>query len=504
MTDDDGTSITASGCITTLAGDASMTCDTNFATSSTATDDDPTSAPTTSSSSSTCGHVPSLCLSKEVSWAVSTGITDSPQYYPSFKSMTGVELASATDEDMILYWFCVDANPNNNCGGLQIPCGRTCGTWTDETTDDDTDGNSDTGYSGSAQLTYYNSYAECCPSNPNYDSTASTDECDNYSACDYSGSFWAIGQKSFEFVQSNNLVAFYDANDPNGDNFLSKYGEKKITITKGDITCVATIVDSCKDSDCNGCCTTNAYANGGSGYLVDVEYYTAQRCFGVANTYGSVDFVIGDVVTEAPTTETSAPTIDDSASTPAPIASIDNGETVTITNKDGINEWWYAVIINGGNDANIASVEMKASNMNEWETGAKDWNYWFFNDDAYRPYSPPFSFRITNIDGDVITSSNVISSFNEADSGEMRASFNDDDDVENDEGGDGSLGWPEWFGIIVCALLIPAIIVAIVCVVKAMRSKTTVEFDDDVDEPQKQAITTAAEEEIEIEVSLVK
>merc|ERR1711879_786653 len=49
-----------------------------------------------------------------------------PEYYPNFQDVTGVELTSATTEDMALYWHCTDTNPNGNCGGLQIPCGRSC------------------------------------------------------------------------------------------------------------------------------------------------------------------------------------------------------------------------------------------------------------------------------------------------------------------------------------------------------------------------------------------
>lgn len=46
--------------------------------------------------------------------------------------------------------------------------------------------------SGVAQFTTYTSYASCCPDNENYDPNADTEECDKYSACDYSGEFEAI------------------------------------------------------------------------------------------------------------------------------------------------------------------------------------------------------------------------------------------------------------------------------------------------------------------------
>jgi hypothetical protein len=36
---------------------------------------------------------------------------------------------------------------------------------------------------GTASFTYYNSYAKCCPKNPNYDPKADKSECEDYSAC---------------------------------------------------------------------------------------------------------------------------------------------------------------------------------------------------------------------------------------------------------------------------------------------------------------------------------
>ena len=64
--------------------------------------------------------------------------------------------------------------------------------------------------SGYASFTYYDSYPKCCPDNPNYDPKASKEECDDYSGCKYSGDFAAIGHKSFDYVKSHDLVAFYD------------------------------------------------------------------------------------------------------------------------------------------------------------------------------------------------------------------------------------------------------------------------------------------------------
>jgi hypothetical protein len=78
------------------------------------------------------------------------------------------------------------------------------------------------------------------------------------------------------------MISFYDNSDPNGENFYSRWGNKEITITG---TCngvtktfTALIADTCGNSDCDGCCSTNADPT--TGYLIDMEYNTAIRHFG--------------------------------------------------------------------------------------------------------------------------------------------------------------------------------------------------------------------------------
>eukprot|EP01084_Bolivina_argentea_P081442 147470_1 len=144
--------------------------------------------------------------------------------------------------------------------------------------------------SGTASFTTYTSYAACCKNNPNYDPTADTTECDDYSACDYSGQFSVLGNLSFTYVKLHNLIAFYDSSDPNGEKFDNTYGGKTIRLTKGDITFEAIIADTCGDFDCDGCCTKNAKP---SGYLVDMEYWTVINNFGsIDNADGEINFVI--------------------------------------------------------------------------------------------------------------------------------------------------------------------------------------------------------------------
>jgi hypothetical protein len=136
--------------------------------------------------------------------------------------------------------------------------------------------------SSSGSWTYYNAYPKCCPNQANYDPTYPTTECQYYNGCAHPGSFAAIGQRSLDFVQSTDIIAFYDNSDPTGANFQKKWGNKYITITG---TCngitktfTALIADTCGNADCNNCCATNS--NPTTGYLIDMEYYTAMRQFG--------------------------------------------------------------------------------------------------------------------------------------------------------------------------------------------------------------------------------
>jgi hypothetical protein len=127
-----------------------------------------------------------------------------------------------------------------------------------------------------ASWTHYISYAPCCEDSPNYDPSADTTECDLYSACDYTGQFAYGGQKPFNWVQSNNIVAFFSTYNDN-----TSFGNKRIRVSAAGKTVEALVLDTCADSDCDGCCTGNANP---SGYLVDMEYWTVVNNFGDIST----------------------------------------------------------------------------------------------------------------------------------------------------------------------------------------------------------------------------
>jgi hypothetical protein len=132
----------------------------------------------------------------------------------------------------------------------------------------------------SATWTYYQSYPACCPGNPNYDPSAPTDECDDYSGCDYSGDFYYSGHKSFDWVQSNNIIAFFSTH---GDNF--QFGGRTMRLSAKGQSFEVVVADTCGDDDCDNCCTNNAQP---TGYLVDMEYFTVKNNFG-----GEPDDVFG-------------------------------------------------------------------------------------------------------------------------------------------------------------------------------------------------------------------
>jgi hypothetical protein len=124
-----------------------------------------------------------------------------------------------------------------------------------------------------ASWTSYTSYAACCEDGENYDPTADTTECEFYNACAYKGDFAYIEHQTYDEVKNKNLVAFFSTH---GDN--SNYGNKQIRVLlPSGQTVDALVADTCGDSDCDGCCTSNAQP---SGYLVDMEYWTVVKNFG--------------------------------------------------------------------------------------------------------------------------------------------------------------------------------------------------------------------------------
>ncbi len=109
-----------------------------------------------------------------------------------------------------------------------------------------------------ANKTNYESYPD--PGSP---------ECIEFNGCTWAGQFAACENTMPErWVMAHDIVAVF----PLGDLAMHR-----LCLRSGDTTLVATVIDTCADRDCDGCCTENL---GDAEALVDVEKYTNER-FGV-------------------------------------------------------------------------------------------------------------------------------------------------------------------------------------------------------------------------------
>lgn len=107
-----------------------------------------------------------------------------------------------------------------------------------------------------ARKTWYTSYPD-----PN------SEECVEYNGCMWAGMFSACNDKKPEsWVMAHNIVAAF----PDYDTLQLH----DLCLKSGDKTIVVTVLDTCADSDCSGCCTQNQADND---QLIDLESYTNER-----------------------------------------------------------------------------------------------------------------------------------------------------------------------------------------------------------------------------------
>jgi hypothetical protein len=93
-----------------------------------------------------------------------------------------------------------------------------------------------------------------------------SEECIEFNGCEYLGEFsFCDGKKSEDWVSEHSIVAVFPADGLEGHDLCLK---------KGDKTIVVTVLDTCGDSDCDGCCTEN---RGDADALIDLEKYTNER-----------------------------------------------------------------------------------------------------------------------------------------------------------------------------------------------------------------------------------
>ncbi len=109
-----------------------------------------------------------------------------------------------------------------------------------------------------------------------------SEECEDFGGCDWAGYFAFVdGQQSEDWVRTHNIAAVH-ADD------ADTYALRTLRLRDGDKQIDVTVYDMCSDSDCDGCCTRNRAE---TGFLIDIEYYTAQR-FGT--WHGTIDWTCLD------------------------------------------------------------------------------------------------------------------------------------------------------------------------------------------------------------------
>jgi hypothetical protein len=108
----------------------------------------------------------------------------------------------------------------------------------------------------SARKTWYTSYPD-----------PGSEECIEFNGCMWSGLFAACDDKKTEdWVSKHNIVAAFPG--------FAQLELHDLCLKSGDKTIVVTVLDTCADEDCSGCCTQNQADNDA---LIDLEKYTNER-----------------------------------------------------------------------------------------------------------------------------------------------------------------------------------------------------------------------------------
>lgn len=90
----------------------------------------------------------------------------------------------------------------------------------------------------------------------------------------------------------------------------------------------------------------------------------------------------------------------------------DEPGNVQLVNKDGINAWWYAVFVMDHRHG-ISSLEIHDTDSTVWVAGTRQaYNAWVVEDAG--GFDLPLSVRLTDVLGNIIESSDVVSNFDGA------------------------------------------------------------------------------------------
>lgn len=123
---------------------------------------------------------------------------------------------------------------------------------------------------------------------PQYCERDETSECKDYSGCKWMGLMTACGDENkipVDYLKTNYVVAFISkaqsklkTRDQRIKFWQKHYGEQNIEITLSykneSLTFNAIILDTCDDTDCDGCCSKNM---GDEDALIDIEFESLNR-----------------------------------------------------------------------------------------------------------------------------------------------------------------------------------------------------------------------------------
>lgn len=100
-----------------------------------------------------------------------------------------------------------------------------------------------------------------------------SEECIDYNGCFWEGQFTACeGKLEEKWVAATDIAAVFP--------HFKELAHHELCIRHGDKVMIVNVIDSCGDSDCDGCCTEN---KGDADALIDLESYTNAR-WGLADS----------------------------------------------------------------------------------------------------------------------------------------------------------------------------------------------------------------------------
>jgi len=150
--------------------------------------------------------------------------------------------------------------------------------------------------------------------------------------------------------------------------------------------------------------------------------------------------------------------------------------SITISQKSGSNQWWYAVTVTASSGLTVTGLKMKGNGQWSWEEGVAEWDYYKFTANA--PYSAPLSFQVTLSTGQVVEGQ-VISAIADGSSGTLSvsAAYTAEDSVSDNSSH--NMSSSEIAVVAICSVLALCVLSALCFVYYRKRNKVIAAGVDD-------------------------